>query len=211
MNKLVSIENRTPIEIALPVDDYDTVSSVELYNFLELDPKNYAHWCKTNIDENPFAFLDEDYVNHFTYEKFEGKNRRIYRLYVEFARKLSVISESNHRYAANIYFTNIMDRYELEQTKENDTIEHCNTIDSREVAEIIDKRHDHLIRDIQKYAQTLEKSTDPKIGLSDFFIERIYKDSTGRTLPHYLLTRKGCEFVANKMTGEKGVLFTERI
>ena len=89
-------------------------------------------------------------------------------------------------------------------------------VDSRQVAEIIGKRHDHLIRDIKSYCDILSKTTDPKIGgsternfaPSDFFIDSSYKDSTGRTLPCYLLTKKGCDMVANKMTGEKGVLFT---
>ena len=81
---------------------------------------------------------------------------------------------------------------------------------------MIGRRHDHLIRDIKSYCDILSKTTAPKIGgsternfaPSDFFIESTYKDSTGRTLPCYLLTKKGCDMVANKMTGEKGVLFT---
>jgi len=35
-----------------------------------------------------------------------------------------------------------------------------------------------------------------------------YQDSTGRTLPCFYLTRKGCDMVANKLTGNKGILFT---
>lgn len=101
----------------------------------------------------------------------------------------------------------------FEHTTENGVIE---VVDSRQVAEMIGKRHDHLLRDIQNYCDVLEKnnalksggSADPKIGASEFFIESSYKDSTGRTLPCYLLTKKGCDMVANKMTGEKGVLFT---
>lgn len=81
-------------------------------------------------------------------------------------------------------------------------------IDSREVAEAIGKEHRHLIRDIRNYAEVIENSTEPNFGLSDFFIPSTYTDSTGRTLPCYLLTKKGCDMVANKMTGEKGVLFT---
>lgn len=54
----------------------------------------------------------------------------------------------------------------------------------------------------------VEKSTESNFGLSDFFVPSTYTDSTGRTLPCYLLTKKGCDMVANKMTGEKGVLFT---
>lgn len=81
-------------------------------------------------------------------------------------------------------------------------------VDSREVAEMIGKSHAHLMRDIGGYVQVIEKSTESKFGLSDFFLPNTYQDSTGRTLPCYLLTKKGCDMVANKMTGEKGVLFT---
>ena len=81
-------------------------------------------------------------------------------------------------------------------------------IDSREVAQLIGKRHDHLLRDIGKYRKTMEKHTAPKIGVSEFFLENTYIDTTGRELPCYLLSKKGCELVANKLTGEKGILFT---
>ena len=47
-----------------------------------------------------------------------------------------------------------------------------------------------------------------KINVSDFFIPSTYTDETGRTLPCFLCTRLGCDMIANKMTGEKGTLFT---
>lgn len=79
------------------------------------------------------------------------------------------------------------------------------TLDSREVAQMLPKRHDHLVRDIAKHSEYL---TDPKIGVSEFWQESSYKDITGRTLKCYLITKKGCEFIAHKMTGRKGALFT---
>ncbi|MGR2782278.1 Rha family transcriptional regulator [Bacillus subtilis] len=79
-------------------------------------------------------------------------------------------------------------------------------IDSRDVAEYIDKRHDHLLRDIKKYIDVI--STNPNLGALDFFVPSSYQDNKGQVRPHYLLTKKGCEMVANKMTGKKGVLFT---
>lgn len=81
-------------------------------------------------------------------------------------------------------------------------------VDSREVAKLVEKQHKHLLRDIDGYIKIMEEATEPKVGPSDFFIKSNYKDSTGRTLPCYLLTKKGCDMVANKMTGKKGVLFT---
>lgn len=81
-------------------------------------------------------------------------------------------------------------------------------VDSREVAEMVERNHKDLLRDIRNYTGILEKSAERKIAPSDFFIPHTYRDSMGRTLPCYLLTKKGCDMVANKMTGEKGVLFT---
>ena len=78
--------------------------------------------------------------------------------------------------------------------------------DSRQVAELVDKRHDHLVRDIERYISAI--STNPNLGALDFFVESGYVDRKGETRKCYLLTKKGCDMVANKMTGEKGVLFT---
>ncbi|ULG72981.1 phage regulatory protein/antirepressor Ant [Macrococcus brunensis] len=77
---------------------------------------------------------------------------------------------------------------------------------SRDVAQMIDKRHDHLIRDIKKYVAVL--GDDPKLGSHQFFKSSTYINSQNKTQPCYLLTKKGCDMVANKMTGEKGILFT---
>lgn len=79
------------------------------------------------------------------------------------------------------------------------------TIDSRLIAESIGKDHAHLMRDIAKYCEYLGES---KIGLSDFFIESTYTTSQNKKMPCYLCTRKGCEMIANKMTGAKGTVFT---
>jgi Rha family phage regulatory protein len=81
-------------------------------------------------------------------------------------------------------------------------------IDSREVAELIGKQHGHLLRDIRGYAYILEKNGLSKIGLSDFFIEGSYLNAQNKEMPCYLISRKGADIIANKTTGEKGVLFT---
>ena len=45
------------------------------------------------------------------------------------------------------------------------------TLDSREVAELVGKRHDHLMRDIERYSQYISKSNNPKVGaVENFFI-----------------------------------------
>ena len=81
-------------------------------------------------------------------------------------------------------------------------------VDSREVAEMTGKNHKELLRDIRNYAEILGKSNERNFALVDFFIPSTYADSKGEERPCFLLTKKGCDMVANKMTGEKGVLFT---
>lgn len=80
------------------------------------------------------------------------------------------------------------------------------TLDSREVAKMIGKSHKHLMRDIRQYINDM--TLGPNLDPAQFFIESNYKDANGRFRPCYLLTKKGCEFVANKKTGKKGNLFT---
>jgi anti-repressor protein len=82
------------------------------------------------------------------------------------------------------------------------------TIESREVAEMVDKRHADLLRDIKNYEEAL--LTDADLRSLDFFIQSSYIDGKGEERLCYLLTRKGCDMVANKMTGEKGIIFTAR-
>ena len=79
-------------------------------------------------------------------------------------------------------------------------------VDSRQVAKMIGKRHDNLIRDIDGYVNILGQTS--KLRTDNFFVKSSYQAGTGKTYPCYNLTRKGCDMVANKLTGEKGVLFT---
>ncbi len=49
-----------------------------------------------------------------------------------------------------------------------------------------------------------------KIPSSDFFTESTYRNSQNRTMPCYMVTKKGCEFIAHKLTGQKGTEFTAK-
>lgn len=81
------------------------------------------------------------------------------------------------------------------------------TIDSREVAEMIDMRHDNLMKKIRNYQRILDSS---KLSSHQFFVPSTYVNNQNKEQPCYLLTKKGCEMVANKLTGEKGVIFTAK-
>lgn len=88
------------------------------------------------------------------------------------------------------------------------------TIVSMEVAMMIDRGHKELLRDIRRYSNQIKKinetSGKSKIALSDFFQESTYISEQNKVLPCFNITRKGCEFIANKLTGQKGTEFTAR-
>ncbi|MPM66223.1 hypothetical protein SDC9_113130 [bioreactor metagenome] len=83
-------------------------------------------------------------------------------------------------------------------------------IDSREVAAMVDKQHKNLLRDIQSYIGYLKEDAELNFEPGNFFVESIYMDANGQPRPCFLITKQGCEMVANKLTGKKGVLFTAR-
>lgn len=80
-------------------------------------------------------------------------------------------------------------------------------LDSREAAEMVGKEHNKLLRDIRVYITQLNAS---KVGHTDFFTESQYTDKSNRQKPCYLVTKKGCEFIAHKLTGVKGTEFTAK-
>ena len=88
-------------------------------------------------------------------------------------------------------------------------------VDSRDVAEWLDIEHKNLLTSIRGYIlgitrAFMDENSRLRIKPSDFFIESTF-ENRGKQYPCYLLTKKGCDMVANKMTGEKGVLFTAQI
>ena len=86
------------------------------------------------------------------------------------------------------------------------TNEDIQRISSREVAEMMEvKRHSNMLSKIDNIDLTL---TNGKISTSDYWIKSTYKDLKGELRREYLVSKKGCELLAHKSTGEKGVLFT---
>ncbi len=82
------------------------------------------------------------------------------------------------------------------------------TLDSREVAEMVGKEHFNLLQDIKTYVGYLENTGELKSQVSDFFQPSTYISNQNKELPNYQITKKGCEFIAHKLTGQKGALFT---
>lgn len=80
-------------------------------------------------------------------------------------------------------------------------------ITSLEVAQMVGKQHSDLLKDIRRYSTQL---AERKIPSGDFFSESIYLDSNNQSRPCFFVSKKGCEFIAHKLTGQKGTEFTAR-
>lgn len=80
-------------------------------------------------------------------------------------------------------------------------------ISSLEVADMVEKDHKELLRDIRRYCEQLGQSN---IALSDFFAESTYHTAQNKRVPCYNVTKKGCELISHKLTGVKGTEFTAK-
>lgn len=87
------------------------------------------------------------------------------------------------------------------------------TITTLEVAEMMETPHSDLLKklegrkDRKGYIQILSEG---QMSVADYFMKSSYVDAQGKERPCYEVTKLGCDFLANKSTGEKGVLFTAR-
>lgn len=93
------------------------------------------------------------------------------------------------------------------------------TITTLEIAEMMEMPHYEILK-------KLEGTTNPdgsvkQVGIipvlnrgnfpvSEYFLISSYKDAKGESRKCYDVTKLGCDFLANKFTGEKGILFTAR-
>ena len=82
------------------------------------------------------------------------------------------------------------------------------TISSREVAEMMEVKHGHLLEKIDNINKTFDNR---KIDFQKYWVESSYKtEGNNKTYREFQVTKKGCEFLAHKSTGEKGIVFTDR-
>lgn len=80
---------------------------------------------------------------------------------------------------------------------------------SRIIAEIFNKEHKHVIRDIETIiGQMAALSQSPNLGSAQMFIKTSYQaEKGGRRYPMYLLNRDGFSLLVMGFTGEKAMGF----
>ena len=85
-------------------------------------------------------------------------------------------------------------------------------LDSREVAEMMGKKHKHILqyiegnKDVVGIVPVLESQG---LDFQKYFIESSYKAGT-RQYKCYLISKLGCELLGNRLQGEKGILFSAK-
>lgn len=87
------------------------------------------------------------------------------------------------------------------------------TITTLEVAEMMETEHSKIIRKLEGSKDRkgfIQILAEAQMGVSDYFIPSAYRDASGKENKCYQVTKLGCDFLANKSTGEKGVIFTAR-
>lgn len=93
------------------------------------------------------------------------------------------------------------------------------TISSLEVAEMMGVPHAEILKKLEgtikadgsiKQVGIIPVLTQGNFPVSNYFIESTYIDSSGKKNKCYNCTKMGCDFLANKFTGEKGIIFTAK-
>lgn len=91
------------------------------------------------------------------------------------------------------------------------------TITTLEICEMMNMRHDRILRKLEgqelkgKHVKgIIEILNDNQMVAIDYFIKSVYIDKKGEERSCYKVTRLGCDFLANKFNGEKGIIFTAK-
>jgi len=117
------------------------VSAKELYEFLGYDKSQWKRWAKKNIEENQFAFENQDWKGFdIMSSSNNGISTKDYALTIDFAKRLAMMARTEKGEQARQYFISCEKKlYELSKPKEFTTKEllllQLETIERAEKAE----------------------------------------------------------------------------
>ena len=155
-----STSDKTPIEIALQIDSDGMTTASKLYAFLELNPSNFASWCRRNITRNKFATENEDYIVFVVGNenlKLGGRPKTDYKLTSEFAKKLSMTGNTEKHEQARDYFIACEQGLKVATTKlqeRNDDIQ-----DLAQNVNTLVQKIDNVFNSLESRISTLENNT----------------------------------------------------
>lgn len=91
------------------------------------------------------------------------------------------------------------------------------TITTLEIAEMMEIEHWQVLRKLDGREENgkhikgyIEILGNHQMVVTDYFIKSTYMTEQNKEMPCYEVTKLGCDFLANKFTGEKGILFTAK-
>lgn len=120
MNALINVSRQTPIEIALQIDENGMTTAKKLYEYLELNQRNYSRWCKMNIIENEFAEDGIDFYSSQMTSEGRGNFSQDFKLSATFAKKLSMTAKNEKGEQAREYFVRAEGKLKNIAIAEND-------------------------------------------------------------------------------------------
>lgn len=148
INAMAGQELQTPIEIALGIDEKGMTTARRLYEFLELNPRNYSHWCKRNILENEFAEEKVDFWAIVVKDErnFNPKPTQDFKLTAHFAKKLSMKGSGERAEQAREYFSRLdekMKEIAIDQSKLSPQLRYLISMELKQ------KQQDERIRELE--------------------------------------------------------------
>ena len=148
INAMAGQELQTPIEIVLGIDEKGMTTARRLYEFLELNPRNYSHWCKRNILENEFAEEKVDFWAIVVKDErnFNPKPTQDFKLTAHFAKKLSMKGSGERAEQAREYFSRLdekMKEIAIDQSKLSPQLRYLISIELKQ------KQQDERIRELE--------------------------------------------------------------
>ena len=148
INAMAGQELQTPIEIVLGIDEKGMTTARRLYEFLELNPRNYSHWCKRNILENEFAEEKVDFWAIVVKDErnFNPKPTQDFKLTAHFAKKLSMKGSGERAAQAREYFSRLdekMKEIAIDQSKLSPQLRYLISMELKQ------KQQDERIRELE--------------------------------------------------------------
>lgn len=159
----MNITSQTPIEVLLKIDDEGYTTARNLYEFLELAKSQFSRWSKSNIINNPYAEENIDYIG-FDMD-VEGNIVRDYKITSDFAKKLSMSSNSERGEQARNYFITV-------EKKFKEKIENENKKNNALIAIINSKNDIEQALAIRNYTEIIEQPLLETIEKKEEIIER---------------------------------------
>lgn len=163
-----SKSNRTPIEIALGIDEDGMTTARKLYAYLELAQGQFSRWAKSNIFDNEFA---EENIDYWGFDiNVEGNTTQDYRLTAHFAKKLSTKGNGAKAELAREYFTTVEERakqFAIDRSKLSPHMQMFYSIaDGQAKMELEQKRQAKELEDVKKNQKAITQALSRPVDKS---------------------------------------------